>query len=442
MEYYSFEYICKEYIDNEKKVKVNDVDKFREKYVEILELMDIDKPLLQNSHKITAIGKNGDKISLKTGSYIFPESCIEFGVALLEKYTSRDFKLLRKANFKQADLSEKQFLIKGFECMMRGLGKSDYDIYYQKRKMDRRLKYSLGLRIREINDLFRYTERYLSHLNETNNYDDIVMLASYVAFCLSETINKARGVWSYYKDIRSNEITDISFAQASSVDLELENNRYILACALEQNASYQKKWKSLLKLISTDGFIKDKQARFNKLQKELQTIRNEEQIRLFGKLIPDEDSSFNTPLKHPLIILREAVEEYESLVKEYAKKEETEAAKTDEERKMEEEQKRLNALKIQEFREQMALKYPAPNEIKTEQKVFIESENIGFDLDEPLLLCCCKQYEHFFEKGASGKAILTCPKCHSEVVIDYKKRTCQFLDVIKCSNYIHDTNND
>ena len=188
MVYYAFEYICRKYSVEEG--KVNDVDKFRERYAEILELMDIDKSLLQNSHKITAIDEDGNERPLKAGSYIFPESCIEFGVALLKKYTSKDFKLLRKADFKQADLSEKQLLINGFECMMRELGTSVDVVYYQKRKMDRRLSYSLCLRIKEIKELFRGIENYLTHLNEVNNYDDIVMLASYLTFCLSEATAK------------------------------------------------------------------------------------------------------------------------------------------------------------------------------------------------------------------------------------------------------------
>ena len=268
------------------------------------------------------------------------------------------------------------------------------------------------------------------------------MLAHYISFCLSETACKFQGVWSDYEAIRINEITDISFDESSSVDLELEGKKYQLACALERNDLYNQTWRSLCKLQAEDGFIKDKKARFNKLQKKIQKIREEEQIHLFGAILPDTDSSFDTPLKHPLVLLREAVEKYESDFIKRANKEEADAAKTDEERKIEEERKKVICKKMQELIEKQLQKYPAPCKKESEDSVLIEGKNIGIDLEEPLVLCCCKRYKHYFEKGASGRAILTCPKCNTEVVVDYKKKKSELLDVIKHSRYMHELNND
>ena len=73
----------------------HDKDKVRDKYTEILEAVGIDKDLLRAKEKITDM----DGETVKSGAYIFPEQSVDFCATVIQKYTSRDFKKLRKADF-------------------------------------------------------------------------------------------------------------------------------------------------------------------------------------------------------------------------------------------------------------------------------------------------------------------------------------------------------
>ncbi len=187
-----------------------------------------------------------------------------------------------------------------------------------------------------------------------------------------------------------------------------------------------------------DGYVKDKTSRFNRLKSQLNCISTEEQKRLFGEVLPEVDLVFDSALKHPLVVLREAVEYYEDYRQGIIKQKEAEAAKTEEERQRETELKKMMYEKAMELSAKNSYSYPPPPEITTEQRVFIEGKNIGIDLEGSLLLSCCNQYRLYFERGSKGRTILSCPQCHRYVVVDYTKKTSESLDTIKYSKFIND----
>lgn len=127
MKLYSFEYVHKKFLEkfnhdkkssSEIKIdsatnenKYENINKIRDKYTEIINLIGIDKDLLKNKSSITT----ADNINLKKSSYIFPEDSINFCISLLEKFTTKDFKLLRKGKLQDINLDELSFIYNGLE---------------------------------------------------------------------------------------------------------------------------------------------------------------------------------------------------------------------------------------------------------------------------------------------------------------------------------------
>lgn len=124
----------------------HDLDKVRDKYTEILEAVGIDKELLRAKEKVIDI----DGKTVKSGAYIFPKESVDFCVAVIQKYTSRDFKKLRSADFGEIAIDEVIFLIRGFYIMLCNLGYSGDIIREQYNAMERRMTYKLRLAAVEL----------------------------------------------------------------------------------------------------------------------------------------------------------------------------------------------------------------------------------------------------------------------------------------------------
>ena len=72
--------------------------------------MGVDKELLRAKEKVTDIyGK-----TVRGGAYIFPKQSVDFCATVIQKYTSRDFKKLRSADFDEMAIDEVVFLVQGF----------------------------------------------------------------------------------------------------------------------------------------------------------------------------------------------------------------------------------------------------------------------------------------------------------------------------------------
>ena len=159
---------------------VHDIGKVRDKYTEILEAVGITVSLLRAAEKTVSF----DGETIKGGTYIFPIDSVEFCAEAINRYTSRDFKKLRSANFREMSLGETQFLVDGFTRMVRNLGYSHEVILQQYRIMERRLHYKLRLSEKALEDQLQYvrdqaTEYQNSYINM--NYDDKVYFIRYMA---------------------------------------------------------------------------------------------------------------------------------------------------------------------------------------------------------------------------------------------------------------------
>lgn len=127
---------------------VHDIGKVRDKYTEILEAVGITVSLLRTAEK--TVSSDGETI--KGGSYIFPVDAVDFCAEVINRYTSKDFKRLRSANFRDMSLGETQFLVDGFSKMVRNLGYSHEVVLREYRIMERRLHYKLQLSEKALED--------------------------------------------------------------------------------------------------------------------------------------------------------------------------------------------------------------------------------------------------------------------------------------------------
>ena len=292
----------------------HDKDKVRDKYTEILEAVGIDKDLLRAKEKITDM----DGETVKSGAYIFPEQSVDFCATVIQKYTSRDFKKLRKADFDEIAINEVVFLICGFRMMLRNLGYSEEVVLKQYNTMERRMGYKLRLAINElkrqldaIHELVKEYERSCISFG----YCDKIYFLRYMAFKMKATKYYIESVYRSYTDIRSDELLDIalkeSYKESPQMSTERINKEMIFVDALEHDDMYQKLLRQQEKLIAEDTFIKNKQKRFKKINMQLAKIREQYQIELFGELLNEEEDALLT-LRHPIDVLKDAIEDTES----------------------------------------------------------------------------------------------------------------------------------
>lgn len=114
------------------------------------------------------------------------------------------------------------------------------------------------------------------------------------------------------------------------------NKELAFFAALEHDDEYQKLLNEMEELFAQDTFIKNKQQRFNKIGTQLNKIREQHQMELFGELLYDEDEDEDRlTLDHPLTVLMEAMEYSESLDKDQIERAEAEAAKSPEDIELE-----------------------------------------------------------------------------------------------------------
>lgn len=400
----------------------HDIGKVRDKYTEILEAVGIDKKLLRAKKKVTDI--NGKTV--RGGSYIFPEQSVEFCATVIQKYTSRDFKKLRSADFDEMAIDEVVFLVQGFYTMLRNLGYSEKVVLEQYNAMERRMAYKLRLATEELEHqldaIYELAKEYERSCISFNYYDKTYFLR-YMASKVAATRCYIESVYGSYTDIRSDELSDIaleeSYKESPQMSTERINKEMIFFDALEHDDEYQTLLRQQENLIAEDSFIKNKQARFRKIQVRLAEIREQHQIELFGELL-DEEEDVPLTVRHPMDVLKEAVEDAESWIKNHAERDEVEAAKTPEDIEKEKAQRERMSQLLEECG--VNLNFDLPNTDEQEEEIFVQSGNLSWEVKGTIHLpCYCKKGQITTYKGIKGKCAMKCPGCGSYVLVDYDK---------------------
>lgn len=390
--------------------------------------MGIDKELLRATKKTTDVCGR----IVRGGAYIFPEQSIDFCATVIQKYTSRDFKKLRRADFDEMDIDEVFFLIQGFCIMLYNLEHPKEIVLEQYNAMERRMAYRLRLAERKlelqlavIHELAKKYEHNCIHFN----YCDKIYFLHYMASKVEATRYHIESVYGSYADIRSNELSDIALEELNKespqTSTERINKELIFFDALEHDDKYQKLLRQQEKLIAEDTFIKNKQTRFRKIQMQLREIQERIQMELFGKLLDEED---DVPLtvRHPMDVLKEAVEDAESWIKDYAKRNEADASKTPEDIEREKaEMKRTRQLLENHG---INLNFDLPNIDGQEEEIFVHNDNLLWDVEGTIHLPChCKNGQITAYKGIKGKCTMKCPGCGNYLLIDYDEMTAEPL---------------
>lgn len=408
----------------------HDIGKVRDKYTEILEAVGIDKELLRAKEKVMDI--NGKTV--RGGAYIFPEQSVDFCATVIQKYTSRDFKKLRSADFDEIAIDEVVFLVRGFYIMLCNLGYSEKIVLEQYNAMERRMAYKLRLAIveleRQLDAIHELAKEYEYSYISFNYYDKTYFLR-YMASKVEAMRHYIESVYGSYTDIRTDELSNIaleeSYKESPQTSTERINKEMIFFDALDHDGEYQKLLRQQENLIAEDTFIKNKQMRFRKIQVRLAEIREQHQMELFGELLDEEEDAPLT-VRHPMDVLKEAVEDAESWIKDYAKRDEAEAAKTPEDIEREKaEMERMRQL-IEE--RGVNLNFDLPNTDEQEEEIFVQSGNLSWEVKGTIHLpCYCKKGQITAYKGIKGKCAMKCPRCGYYVLVDYDEMTAKPLEL-------------
>lgn len=421
MEIYGFDKIYERFCEKNEPTKglAHDIGKVRDKFTEIVSATGIDQDFLRAKKKV----KCADGKTIKGGAFIIPADSIEFCAEAINRYTTKDFKSLRSANFRDTAIGEVQFLIDGFSSMLVNLGYSHEECLEQYRAMERRMHYKIRLsekalaeQLQKIQD---QAEDYEGSVCDFN-YDDSVYFLRYMASKAQSLHDYFGWVYQDYTDGRSMEIGKLaeieSQKESSQESFRKVNMELAYGDALEHDDEYQKLMKKMEKLLAEETFVKNKQARFNKLQGQLEEIRKRHHMELFDELLP-EDPYMPLTVKHPLTVLREAVEYSEERFTERAEWDEAEAKKTPEDIEAE----KLRDGEMRKFLESKGMLIDLPNTDKEEEELFMEKGNLAYKLKGMISFPCCSKEKIMAYEGSSGKSSIKCPKCGRYAIFDYDK---------------------
>lgn len=194
---------------------VGDVAKERDKFADVVDAVGIDPSLLKG-------GNNGEDTNQTSKlSWRLPEESGAFIKWVLENYTTKDFKALRKANFHETSLETVEHLIKGFCSMLRNLGYNSDAVEQQRRAMAHRMCYivrssrsKVDATIKELTDTFNKFEQ--SHFDMRK--DELAFFFGFANEQLKDVLDYICEVYNDYVDIRHDELTDLAWDEAASSD--------------------------------------------------------------------------------------------------------------------------------------------------------------------------------------------------------------------------------
>lgn len=371
---------------------------------------------------------------MKGGAYIFPEQSVDFCATVIQKYTSNDFKKLRRADFDEMAIDEIVFLVRGFSMMLRNLGYSEEVVLKQYNAMERRMEYKLRLAIDELElqlDAIHELAKRYGRSGISFNYYDKTYFLRYMAFKMAATKCYIESVYGSYIDIRSDELSDIalkdSYKESPQMSNERINKEMIFFDVLEHDDKYQKLLRRQEKLIAEDTFIKNKQKRFKEIKAGLAKIREQHQTELFGELL-DEEEDASLTIRHPIDVLKEAIVDSESWIKDHAERDEAETAKTSEDI----EREKADVERIRQWLEKRGvnLSFDLPNTDEQEEEIFVKSGNLSLDVKGTIRLpCYCKKGQITAYEGIKGKCAMKCPRCGHYILVDYDNMTAEPLEL-------------
>lgn len=414
MKYYGFQHIFDEYSKKQKATKAeeHDINKIRDKFVEIIKLVGIDDKLLRQ-HKDEG---TGEMVSFDNTNrqFCFPETICDFCVEIIMQYTSADSKILRKAKYMDVPINQLSFLIKGFTKYLSDLGYDGVTIAKEKYKMDRRLKYRLSLL---SHDLYQEYKNLVKNVAEFASngylyYEDDVLLAQYMLKIVKKCYEYIISVYSNYEELRIEEADNYAMEESQNYSnaeaLTDISQSGLLADALEHDTEYQSLLKKQIALLTTSDFIKNLESSYNKNNKQIDDIKKKYMHELFGDVFLKIEPVSNFTPTSPFSLLYKAVKETDEVAK----------AKEYISPIIEEQLKK----QMEELPELFPYLLELPNPEQIEQKTE-ERCKIKFP--------CCSNEEITVSWGTAGYIICKCPRCGKQAQFNLNDLTAEIYETPK-----------
>lgn len=411
MQYYTFQDIFNEFSkqNKAKKAKEHDIGKVREKFTEIIDVVGINTELLRK-YKDKETGK---MISFDNSNrqFCFPETICNFCIEILKRYTHKDFKLLRKGQYKDVPIETLAFLIDGFTDYLKDLGYDHETVISEKFKMKKRMCYDISIQMfqlsQECRGLLNDAEDYYSSILD-NIYEDKIFFTMYMVKKLKKLRDYIASVNGNFTDIRFKEVDDFAEKIASNTDgsetiLDIWQAA-ILADALEHDKDYQTLLKKQMDILSTRDFIKNQKMSYNKNNDQIKFIKEQHERRLFGDKIQQVYLTDSFTATHPLSVLYEAVKYTDETDQDIVKIKEKETNITEEQRN------ELSKIYSQLF--------PLPEPEYIEQ---IKKKGI-------IKFPCCAKEEIVVYTGATGCIENKCPRCSKQIRFNLNDMTAEIFE--------------
>lgn len=314
------------------------VGQVREKFTEIVDAVGININLLR-----TYCDDDGRPVIEKTNNQTplqFPMASIEFAVEVLKQHTSKDYKCIRRGDFDDASLKSLEFLLNGFSEFLLNLG-YNLDIYLRERHhMERRLKIQWRRAkdnlISQCVKLIADAEDYQSGLVNMNG-DDKDIFISYMAGRVEDLRNNIMQIYDCYSDIRSEELYEATLNEVAKEeqinDVRAVNLELLLDYKLSRDEEYQKLLQQRKDIVASYDFIKNKKRSFYLVSEKIKKLYKEHRCEVFGNA--DEVEEPELIMHYPYNVLMEAILYVENNNEVWARNEEEELEKTDEQCKKE-----------------------------------------------------------------------------------------------------------
>lgn len=274
----------------------------RDKLMEIAEAVGIDLKLLRAGEKFNS-------------PLEIPETSVDFLVEVLVWHTSQEAKALRKGDFLKVSAERKKWLINGFTLYLERRGYDDTTIEHQRQRMEHRMGCSLQKALDILRTRLMTIHSHVSGLRQSLashfSYEDQVMFAEFADKKVAELMQDLDEIAFYLDEGRAEEIYELALddlEHAGDVEImERELRQEQVWQSISQDERYQKLEKKRDELVSQEGFVKKKQARYKQIIDEMQKIADDYEIKYFGDVMEDEPG-IKFLLKHPSVALAEAIE--------------------------------------------------------------------------------------------------------------------------------------
>lgn len=309
-------------VAEEKGEAISNLNKVRDKYIQIFDMMNIDREMLKNGN-----------------DYNIPKRSLDFLVELNWFYTDSDVKKMRKGQFEQSSLESIAKLLSGFSEMIGELSLPDFEKESMISKMYLRTKYPF-LQVREqikheldeiVLDFYpdykedKKIEEKLEKMSSEScpdmraqmevlqkkrfryfdvfdglDVNDELLFASIILEDIRCMIKRHRELYSYFSEIRRCELDDHAESEAYSMTAEEEQNSLqemncsiILQQELDKNEEYIALLSERKEILHSNDFINKVQPRFSAICERLEEITRETQIQLWGCIVVEDDNAEN-----------------------------------------------------------------------------------------------------------------------------------------------------